>query len=361
MQEIKEDKWLALWNLFDLRQMPIYALENRLYEISNIAGFLNDKYLVEAFDEIDSNLALLHEDSHFMYLYRLREEARLLYSDLNLTSIEDFNKIDPAYKYFKSSVSKKNLGEDIKKRLTKRFYLDLYNSVYFLHYNVEIEMNSLISNIPLRTKNENGIVSKEDHVKGVLEVQKSQVFNVYGGTAIFGNEINNITIPYERDIELSKKDECQIVNDICEQFKQQVENNGLHRLLYENDKKTTKHERVSQKLFFSVAQIFCIANNLDVSPETNSGNGSVDFKFSKGHDIKINVELKLSSSEKLTDGYTRQLEAYNKAEDTNKSFYVVIQVSENPKLEELKIKAAQNEFPILKIIDGNYKKTGSKI
>jgi len=361
MQEINENKWLDLWNLFDVKQWVSYSLTDRLYEISDIQGYLNDKYLVDAFEEIDRNLELLHEDSHFMYLYRLREEARLLYSDLNLTAAEDFNRIDPDYKFFKSSITRLNPNDLIKNKLSKKFFLDLYNSIYLLHYDVEIELNELISRIPLRTKKEYETVSKEDHLKGVLEGHKSQVFNVYGGTAIIGNEINNITIPYDDSLELSKKDECQIVGEICDQFKRQIEYNGLHRLLYENDKKTIKHERVSQKLFFSVAQIFCIANNLDVSPETNSGNGSVDFKFSKGHKIKINVELKLSSSDKLTDGYQKQLDAYNKAEGTNKSFYVVVDVLENQKIEELKTIAEQNEFPTLKIIDGKYKKTASKI
>lgn len=361
MQEIEENKWLELWNLFDIKQALSYALNDRLYEISNIQGYLNDKYLVDAFEEIDRNLELLHEDSKFMYLYRLREEARLLYSDLNLTSTENFKRIDPEYKFFRSSITRIELDESIKNRLTEKFFLDLYNSIFLLHYNVEIEMNELISRIPLRTKNENEIATKENNLKSVLEEQKSQVFNLYGGTAIFGNEINGITIPYVGSIDLSNKDECQIVDDICEQFKRQIEYNGLHRLLYENDKKTIKHERISQKLFFSVAQIFCIANNLDVSPETNSGSGSVDFKFSKGHNIKINVELKLSSSDKIIDGYDKQLDAYNKAEGTNKSFYVVIVVSENQKLEELKTKAEKSEFPILKIIDGSYKKTASKI
>lgn len=361
MQEIEEEKWLKLWNLFDIKQALFYTLEDRLYDITDVRGYLNDKYLVEAFDEIDQNLETLHDDSHFMYLYRIREEARLLYSDLSLTGPESVHKINPEYTYFKSLFYLKEVSDDIREKLTEKYFLDLYNAIYLLHYNVEIEMNELISRIPLRTKTDNQVISKDDHFKETILEQKEQVVHIYGGTTIVGNRINNISIPYTGDSELAEKDENQVIDEICNQFKTQVEYNGLHRLLYEKDKKTIKHESVSQKLFFSVAQIYCIANDLDVSPETNSGSGSVDFKFSRGNAIKINVELKLTSNNKLIGGYTKQLEAYNLAEGTNKSYYVVIDVKDNPKLEELKEKAKQNKFPVLKIINGKYKETASKL
>ena len=60
----------------------------------------------------------------------------------------------------------------------------------------------------------------------------------------------------------------------------------LKNFLYDGKTKKLRHESSAQLLFFSVAQIYCLANNIDVSPETDSGNGSVDFKFSNGYNNK---------------------------------------------------------------------------
>lgn len=126
-----------------------------------------------------------------------------------------------------------------------------------------------------------------------------------------------------------------IVRKIIFQFKRNVEVNGLREHLYIRENRTLKrrHERFSQLLFFSTADTYCEANNIDISREPNAGNGPVDFKLSRGYFARILVELKLSSND-LMSGYEKQLVAYEESERTKRSIYVVLKVTQS----EIKIR-----------------------
>jgi hypothetical protein len=113
---------------------------------------------------------------------------------------------------------------------------------------------------------------------------------------------------------------------IIKQFKILVEDKGLWKLMYHNDVPRPEHN--SQRLFFAVADAYCKANNIDLSPEVDSGNGPVDFKLSHGHHAKVLVEIKLSKNQKLVAGYTKQLEAYKDAEETTKAVYLIVDVGQ---------------------------------
>lgn len=117
-----------------------------------------------------------------------------------------------------------------------------------------------------------------------------------------------------------------VVRAIVEQFKTLIERNGLWRDLWNG--KRRRPEKASQRLFFAVAQSYCAANGLDVSPETDAGFGPVDFKVSAGSKSKVLVEIKLSSNSKLVPGYTNQLEAYKAAERTLRAIYLVVEVGD---------------------------------
>lgn len=112
---------------------------------------------------------------------------------------------------------------------------------------------------------------------------------------------------------------------ICQKFKDLVENNGLHTLLY-NDKDKPKYEEAAQKLFYGIADAYCEANNLDLSREPNAGRGAVDFKFSRGYHSRVLVETKLTTNPHLLHGYEVQIAEYQKAEKTQFSVYLVIDV-----------------------------------
>lgn len=110
-----------------------------------------------------------------------------------------------------------------------------------------------------------------------------------------------------------------------------IEDNQLCKLLYDKNGKR-KHESAAQLLFFGIADAYCSANNLDISPESDAGRGPVDFKVSKGANIKVLVEVKLTSNSKLEKGFTSQLPIYQKSEKSHKGIYLVIhnmEISEN--------------------------------
>jgi hypothetical protein len=78
-------------------------------------------------------------------------------------------------------------------------------------------------------------------------------------------------------------------------------------------------------LFFAVANILCSANDIDISPETNSGGGPVDFKFSKGYAGRVLVEVKLSKGQ-VVHGYKTQLEVYKTAAKTKEAVFLIVNV-----------------------------------
>ncbi|MBP6303189.1 MAG: hypothetical protein KBG24_12690 [Bacteroidia bacterium] len=157
----------------------------------------------------------------------------------------------------------------------------------------------------------------------------------------------------------------EIVKKICEQFTNLIENNGWFEYLYDNTGKL-KPERAPQLLFYGIAEVYCIANNLDLSRETNAGIGSLDFKISKGFQAKVNVELKYSTNTSLVNGFQTQLPAYNRAEKTDTSIYLIIQTKRSNKNIEALKKIADSSIrkgervPEIMVIDGQKQQSASK-
>lgn len=158
----------------------------------------------------------------------------------------------------------------------------------------------------------------------------------------------------------------EIVNTICIKYQDLIENNGMWKFFHNSDG-THKQESFAQMLFFAIAHSYCEANNLDVSPECDSGNGPIDFKISQGSNEKINIEMKLSTNTKLLHGYKSQLAIYNKAEKTNQSKFVIVQLydKDSTKIEKVYEHKRQNEtidnkLPEIVVIDATKKESASK-
>jgi hypothetical protein len=148
----------------------------------------------------------------------------------------------------------------------------------------------------------------------------------------------------------------KVVDKIIDNFYFLIENR-ITDVLWDGDR--PRKERNAQMIFFAVADSYCKANNLDITPEADTGSGEVDFKFSFGYEFRVLVETKLSTNPKLVDGYTKQLEIYKKAEKTTKGVYLVIDVG--------KIMSIKNDWkaegkPVsdLYFVDGNKKPSASK-
>ncbi|MDF2604973.1 hypothetical protein [Sphingomonas sp.] len=155
----------------------------------------------------------------------------------------------------------------------------------------------------------------------------------------------------------------QTVLDIIEQFRKLVEDNNMWELLWNGT--SHRHERASQLLFFAVATVMCAVNNVDISPETNSGGGPVDFKFSTGFHGRLVVEMKLSKGT-VESGYKNQLEIYKKAAATSAGIFVVMDIGgmgyKLRKIERLRdaaIAAGEPASDII-VIDAKRKASASK-
>ncbi|MGC8742223.1 MAG: hypothetical protein ACP5UB_12340 [Candidatus Sumerlaeaceae bacterium] len=156
-----------------------------------------------------------------------------------------------------------------------------------------------------------------------------------------------------------------IVREIVIQFRHLIENHGLNKELYRANQHP-RHESTAQRLFFAVAYAYCRANNVDISPEIDTGNGKIDFKLSRGFDDRVLVEIKLSTNSNVISGYQTQLEVYKAAEETLKAIYLVIDVGSMGRKENALIKmrndSAKRKEPLsdLEFVDGTIKPTASK-
>ena len=176
-----------------------------------------------------------------------------------------------------------------------------------------------------------------------------------------GFPLNLLAFQHPQDVNTLYK----LVGKIVERFQQLIENNGLNKELYKDDG-SPRHEATAQRLFFAIAYCYCEANNVDISPEVDSGTGQVDFKFSKGFDARVLVEIKLSTNSRLVHGYETQLEIYKQSEQTMRAFYVVIDVGKIGKKDErllgVRNQASSRGDPLsdLFFVDGTVKSSASK-
>jgi hypothetical protein len=155
-----------------------------------------------------------------------------------------------------------------------------------------------------------------------------------------------------------------VVRAIVNQFKFLVEKKGLAKLLWHNNE--PHHEDVAQRVFFGIAHSYCVANNLDITPEADTGSGVVDFKFSAGCQVKILVETKLSTNWNLAGGYEKQLEAYKESEQAFRAVYLVVDVGgmgrKDVRLVELRNERRKKGEPVsdLVFVDATIKPSASK-
>jgi hypothetical protein len=149
-----------------------------------------------------------------------------------------------------------------------------------------------------------------------------------------------------------KEAAIDLVLKIIDQFKSLIEKKGLWKALWDNT--NPRKEKNAQLIFYAVADTYCKMNDLDVTPEADTGAGTVDFKFSSGYNIKILVEAKLSTHPHLVRGYTKQLEAYKVSQDPLCAFYLVIDVgwmgNKDRKLLEAQKEARGKKEPASEII-----------
>jgi len=179
-------------------------------------------------------------------------------------------------------------------------------------------------------------LKNEEAFKTLLEMLREMEPEPYdfkadrNGESFWTKLLESIPNQFPFDLSHFKKQELnlvtvqKIVHEIVLQFRDLVENKGLWKELWADDD-TPRKEKASQRLFYAVAYSYCKANDIDLTPEADAGNGPVDFKLSRGSASRVLVEIKLSTGT-VVHGYETQLEIYKRAEDTERAIFLVVDI-----------------------------------
>ncbi len=169
--------------------------------------------------------------------------------------------------------------------------------------------------------------------------------------------------PSRYDLSLGPDEIMRVVNDTIVLFKRHVEEGNLWEELWIGDK--PKKERASQLIYYAIADAFCEANDLDVSPEANMGGGPIDFKFSCGYNVRVLVEMKRSGGT-VVHGYEKQLEFYKAASQTDLAVFVIMdygdlgnKLSEIRNIRQVRLDKGEQASEIV-VIDATPKASASK-
>jgi hypothetical protein len=140
------------------------------------------------------------------------------------------------------------------------------------------------------------------------------------------------------------------VRETVSHLRRCIEENRLSDVLYDEAGKPRK-EIISQRIIYAIATIFGKLYDVDVSREGNAGPGAIDFRFTVGHQARLLIEVKLSTHERLKNGYYEQLPAYGRAEGVKHLILLVIRVNEDDAhLRALAQSIKSNSLPIQVIV-----------
>jgi hypothetical protein len=180
---------------------------------------------------------------------------------------------------------------------------------------------------------------------------------------ILANGILGLKQAASYNLTLGVQEVLRVVNDTIAVFKRHVEAGNLWEELWVDGK--PKKERASQLIYYAIADTFCKANNVDISPEANMGGGPIDFKFSSGYNARVLVEMKRSGGA-VVHGYEKQLEFYKTASQTDFAVFVVVdygdggnKINEIRSIRERRLQQGERASEIV-VIDARPKKSASK-
>lgn len=218
------------------------------------------------------------------------------------------------------------------------------------------------------------LLTKREALEAMLEAMRSADAGAYDTGIdprgyLFWQQVGvdvakNFPLAMQKAKEKNRKSLLEVVTQLVEQFKFLIEEKGLWKELYSEG--VSRPEKSAQRLFFAVSYAYCRANGVDVTPEAETGNGPVDFKFSDGFADKVLVETKLSSNTKLVHGFETQTPIYASAEEGAPSFFVVVDVGKMGGKDKLLVEAGNNmrakgkKCPEIVFVDAKPKKSASK-
>lgn len=163
------------------------------------------------------------------------------------------------------------------------------------------------------------IKQKEENKEGAKNVSEQKVNEV---ETLFVHQISRFVetlLENSKFYEIKANSSYEEALKRIEFLKQVIENNDGYRLFY-IDHKPIKREEDLQIIY----RLTWYASDFDINRETNNGRGPVDYAVSKGAKDKTLIEFKLASNSKLKQNLAKQVEIYEKANNTQKSIKVIL-------------------------------------
>jgi hypothetical protein len=121
-------------------------------------------------------------------------------------------------------------------------------------------------------------------------------------------------------------DFCSYVGSLIHDFKWIVEDRRGWEILWSG--RNPRNERTCQTLFESSLILVCRRADIDMSRESDTGTGPVDFKMSQGWERRALIELKRAQSSSLRPNVKFQLPQYLKSEAATCGYLVIAQFFE---------------------------------
>lgn len=249
-----------------------------------------------------------------------------------------------------------NLNQDIKE----------YSSKYF----EEASLN--ITNIKNKTKKEMAeiILNNPLVIKSLLNYVEKENVNIYDfENDPMGIYKSNAKLKMLMDENMSyiEKSKCNSLHDVVknaiEKYTKCIEDLGINEELYyitKNGTRRNKSELTAHRFFIIILEAIKQYNNFEYFFEAKAGNGQVEFTITDMKE-KVLVEFKLNTND-LIHGYVVQLEKYIQRYEATSSFYVIIKVVKNQRIEKLweKIKSYDRRKEVV-VIDGLIYPSPSKL
>jgi len=141
------------------------------------------------------------------------------------------------------------------------------------------------------------------------------------------NSIENKTIndhtPSPQYINFNSKEEfIEVIRGTMNKFSYYVSQKKLYKLI--NGKSRSFSEKEFQILFGFYLEIYLKGFDLDISPEVDTGRGSLDFKISCGKKYKVVIEFKMDFNNNLTKGIEYQLPLYQHVTEIDYGIYSIV-------------------------------------
>jgi len=199
---------------------------------------------------------------------------------------------------------------------------------------------------------------KEENKEGAKNISKQRVEEV---EAIFIQKLQDfvqLLLEQSEFYEISGISSYEESLARIEYLKSVIENNDGYRLFY-IDGNPIKREEDLQIIY----RLTWFASDYDLNRETNNGRGPVDYAISRGSADKTLVEFKLASNSKLKQNLEKQVEIYEKANNTKKSIKVILyfDAAEYEKVNKILKELKLDNSPNIVLIDAGKKISASNV